>query len=84
MTLQSSAPECAMHGALSRGWVYLDVLFCHLNFGSVDVVDQLTQRLAIHILDFYLLGFTLRHVTYSPKQKQMHMKLAPMVCLIST
>ena len=76
--------EYMIHWAISWSWVYLDVLFSHLNLSRIDIVNQLTQGLPIHILDFYLLGFTLRHVTYSSKQKQNEMNLVPRMCLTFT
>lgn len=42
---------------------YLDVVLCDLYLCRVDVVDQLSQSLSVHLSDLHLMSRALAHVT---------------------
>lgn len=46
---------------------HLDVVLCDLNLSSVDVVNQFSQGLTVHLSDLHLMGFALTHITCTVK-----------------
>lgn len=43
---------------------HLDIVLCDLDLRSVDVVDQFSQGLSVHLSDLHLMGLALTHVAY--------------------
>lgn len=42
---------------------YLDVVLCDFYLCRVDVVDQFSQSLSVHLSDLYLMSLALTHIT---------------------
>lgn len=42
---------------------YLDVVLCDFYLCCVDVVDQCSQSLSVHLSDLHLMSLALTHIT---------------------